>query len=675
MAGEDPVQVTETGGGSRARRVLVVACVVALHKLRQANRGLQNLGARPLPLRLLEHWQRPPGRLRRRSTAMGVSDRGWLVGLALVGGTGAASMGLLLAARGMLRARQPPLDRWTAPPLVRRTARYSPDPSRRRQARLVLAARTSSPRERLTWLAGQGWGQRRGQRTEPSLVLSLRASAARQQGDAATAKRQWQTLLHQFPSTPASAEARYWLGEPGDALHEELRHRFPAHPVSLASALSSAQTSGAGALAAALHLARWGPRWVGAETLLAQLCLDQGSMLPEATAAVLAAALEQVNNPAAAAACRGDRLRSAPAAAGRPWDALRQLLLQRNWHAAEAALAAHDHPGQIRSEAVRVRFWRGVVAERLGNADAARQHWHSTAALSPWSYYGWRSRVRLGDIQWPRPLTHLPSPPAPPLGPRERHDAVAWLWNLGFEQRAWECWRHWRRGSRPQAQDDLWVEGQLRIAVDDPWMGLMQLDQASWQGAAADGAPPQALERLRHPLLFPRVLTTAAQQQQLDPALLLAVARQESRFRPAQRSHTGALGLLQIMPATGAELLAIHGHDVLPDGDGRTPGRTADPAWLEAQLLDAGINAALGARYLVSLLRHWQNPILAIASYNAGPGAVARWGEAGLASDPELWIEAIPYPETRNYVKRVLGSWWAYSLLYAQPDSPQESGE
>ena len=666
-AGEGPARAAATGGG--LRHGLVVACGGVLRKVRQANRGLQGLGARPLPLRWLERWQqrqqRPSGRLRWWRAVMGVG---------LVGGVSAGSMGLLLVGRGVLRARQPPLDRWSAPPLVRRIARYSPDPSRRRQARLVLAAQTSSPRERLAWLAGQGWGKRRGQRTEPSLVLSLRASAAQQEGNAAAAKQQWHTLLQQFPFTPASAEARYWLGQPGDALHEELRRRFPAHPASLASALSSAEASGADDLAAALHLARWGPRWVGAETLLAQLCRRQGATLPDATAAVLAAALEQVNNPAAAAACRGDQPRPAPAA-GRPWDALRQLLLQGNWRAAAVALAAHDHPGQIRSEAARARFWRGVVAERLGDAAAARQHWRSTAALSPWSYYGWRSRVRLGDVQWPRPLTHLPSPPAPPLGPRERHDGVAWLWNLGFEQRAWEYWRHWRGGSRPETPDDLWVEGQLRIAVDDPWMGLMLLDQASWQGAAADGAPPRALERLRHPLLFSRVLTAAAQQQQLDPALLLAVARQESRFRPAQRSHTGALGLLQIMPATGAELLAIHGRHVLPGGTQPAPGQTADPAWLEAQLLDAGINAALGARYLASLQRQWRNPILAIASYNAGPGAVARWGEADVTSNPELWIEAVPYPETRNYVKRVLGSWWAYSLLYAWPPDPPQSGQ
>ena len=652
-AGAGPVQATEATSRKRARRALAIAGAMAWNRLRHqlviTTHALQG-----------ENVWRPWSALRS-------PQRRHLAGLGLVGSVSVVSLGLLLMGRGALRRHQLPLDRWSAPQLVRRIARYSPDPSQRRQARLVLAARTTSPQERLDWLAGQGWGKQRGQRTEPSLVLSLAASAEQQRGRFNAADGHWQTLLQQFPDTPASAEARYWLGQPGDALHQELLHLFPAHPVSLASAISSAQASGPESINAAVHLARWGPRRVGAETLLAQLCFSQGSTLAEPTATVLATALEQVDNPDAAAACRGNRPNPDTAVHNSWWDSLRQLLLQGNWQQAQAALATQDHPGQTLSEAARVRFWHGFVADRLGDRDRAHQLWRSTAALSPWSYYGWRSRVRLGNVQWPTPLAQLPTTPTAPLGPRERHDAVAWLWNLGFEQYAWEYWRHWRSGSQPKEPDALWVEGQLRIAVDDPWMGLMQLDHASWQGAAEDGAR-QALETLRHPLLFPHVLEPAARQQQLDPALLLAVARQESRFRPAQRSLTGALGLLQIMPATGAELLTIHGDDVLPTGAEAAAIHAADPAWLETQLLDARINAELGARYLAWLLQYWRHPILAIASYNAGPGAVAQWNHEDVAVDPELWIEAIPYPETRNYVKRVLGSWWAYSLLHAARD-------
>jgi soluble lytic murein transglycosylase len=100
------------------------------------------------------------------------------------------------------------------------------------------------------------------------------------------------------------------------------------------------------------------------------------------------------------------------------------------------------------------------------------------------------------------------------------------------------------------------------------------------------------------------------------------------------------VGLLQLMPDTAAEVAG-----------GPVTG---------AELEQPGRNAELGARYLRQLLDQWQgNPVLAVASYNAGPGAVTGWIDPRLSSQPELWVEAIPYPETRLYVKKVLGNLWS----------------
>jgi soluble lytic murein transglycosylase len=72
-------------------------------------------------------------------------------------------------------------------------------------------------------------------------------------------------------------------------------------------------------------------------------------------------------------------------------------------------------------------------------------------------------------------------------------------------------------------------------------------------------------------------------------------------------------------------------------------------------------HAALGSRYLRGLLDQWGgDPLAAVASYNAGPGAVAGWEPQRSLREPELWVEAIPYPETRLYVKKVLGNAWSY---------------
>ena len=81
-------------------------------------------------------------------------------------------------------------------------------------------------------------------------------------------------------------------------------------------------------------------------------------------------------------------------------------------------------------------------------------------------------------------------------------------------------------------------------------------------------------------------------------------------------------------------------------------------------------NTELGARYLRQLLTQWNgNPWLAVASYNAGPGAAGSWRSPELDTDPELWTERIPYPETRIYTKKVLGNLWAY-LMADQPLCP-----
>ena len=109
-------------------------------------------------------------------------------------------------------------------------------------------------------------------------------------------------------------------------------------------------------------------------------------------------------------------------------------------------------------------------------------------------------------------------------------------------------------------------------------------------------------------------------------------------------SAAGAVGLLQLMPATAAEL--------------------AEAPLSAEELQEPARNALLGARYLRQLLDRWQGePFLAVASYNAGPGAVASWlgaGRVDVRQEPELWTEAIPYPETRLYTKKVLGNYWNY---------------
>lgn len=216
------------------------------------------------------------------------------------------------------------------------------------------------------------------------------------------------------------------------------------------------------------------------------------------------------------------------------------------------------------------------------------------------------------------------------------------LWRLGQPLEAFEHWRAMRRG-RPASQSRaLQAEGRLREAIGDGWAGLGQQELAALRAPAADCQLQQLIEHSRYQVRQRQPLSAAARSEQMPLPLLLGVAKQESRFQSNVRSVVGAQGLLQLMPETAAE---VHG-----------------AALNEAQLSDPELNARLGARYLKQLLQRWRgNTLLAVASYNAGPNAVARWLTPQLTPLPELWVEAIPYPETRHYVKTVLGNSWSFS--------------
>jgi soluble lytic murein transglycosylase len=151
------------------------------------------------------------------------------------------------------------------------------------------------------------------------------------------------------------------------------------------------------------------------------------------------------------------------------------------------------------------------------------------------------------------------------------------------------------------------------------------------------------------PLPWPDdVRELAANGGGVEPALVYSVMREESGYRPSALSVAGARGLLQLMPETAARLARQAG---LPQPSPES-------------LFDPRVNLDLGSRYLAQLLaRFGGRASAAIASYNAGPHAVARWLEGSALADDE-WVEAIPYEQTRAYTKRVLRSLHAYRVLY-----------
>jgi soluble lytic murein transglycosylase len=150
---------------------------------------------------------------------------------------------------------------------------------------------------------------------------------------------------------------------------------------------------------------------------------------------------------------------------------------------------------------------------------------------------------------------------------------------------------------------------------------------------------------MRFPLAYHDRVLEQARDKDLDPAWMYAIVRQESAFIADARSPAGALGLMQIMPGTGRKI-------------GRGLER---PLKNREQLLDADISLEFGSTYLRTLLDQLNgHPVLAAAAYNAGPHRVERWQPAEQNVSADLWIENIPYRETREYVRRVI----AYTTIY-----------
>ncbi len=146
---------------------------------------------------------------------------------------------------------------------------------------------------------------------------------------------------------------------------------------------------------------------------------------------------------------------------------------------------------------------------------------------------------------------------------------------------------------------------------------------------------------LRFPMAYKDDIASYADKHSIDPSWAFAIARRESSFMRDAHSSAGARGLMQIMPATAKQL--------------------EKKAVSNRYLVNAKNNIKLGTKYLKRLLDRYEgNLVLATASYNAGPYRVKQWLEKGETLPADIWIETIPFKETREYVKSVL----AYKQIY-----------
>ena len=309
------------------------------------------------------------------------------------------------------------------------------------------------------------------------------------------------------------------------------------------------------------------------------------------------------------------------------------------WRIAAAAL--HSRWGRVgegiaalpdgERDRERWQYWRARALEATGRQDEARAGFESLARER--DYYGFLAADRLGEgYRFNHRRLEIPADLAERVAAMPAVRRALELLALG---RRVAARREWHALTRELDEDELEAASWLAWCRD--WHGRAILTIAR--------TPERDDLELRFPIVYRGIVESAADRRGLAPATVYAFIRQESAFMPDARSPAGALGLMQLMPRTGRELM-------------RRAGRQYRN---RSQLLAPELNVELGTRYIRSLLSKTGGRLpLAAASYNAGPHRVRGWLPAEGEVEAAVWIDNIPFTETRRYVRRIL----AYSAIY-----------
>ena len=291
-------------------------------------------------------------------------------------------------------------------------------------------------------------------------------------------------------------------------------------------------------------------------------------------------------------------------------------------------------------------YWLGRSNDAAGNAEAAKK-WYAQASQYPTTYYGQLATAKVN----PGKGLHLPPDPSVDDALRKRFDAnelvraVRMLAAAGEEERLFSLIMH------------------IASLHDDPGWHILtaRLARLSGRPDLAIRVTKVTLQNHGHfvaggyPMLVPPRLPPSIKADKPEAPLVLAIIRQESEYDPEAISHTGARGLMQLMPATAKNI-----------------ARKAGLRYSKIKLTsDPDYNLTLGQSYIAKLIKDYDGYLpMAIASYNAGPTRVKQWiAQYGDPREKDVdaidWIEQIPFSETRNYVQRVLENVQIYRLQLA----------
>lgn len=308
----------------------------------------------------------------------------------------------------------------------------------------------------------------------------------------------------------------------------------------------------------------------------------------------------------------------------------------------------------------RLKYFRAYAYAQLKQTRKAEAIWQETWTTYPFSFYGYLARQQLVDAMIaPKSLDAGPKMQlvdwfsAPDWG----NSAGATLANLNLFGMAADLERA-RQKNAPEDPNDteLW-----RLSLLEHLAGHYSSSHniARRKITGRPWAEPATGRTIRWRIAWPNpfgrdiLRAIVAERRQaspgvlVEPALPAAIMREESSFIEDIESYAGAMGLMQLMPATAGD----HDDDILGGSNHKN---------LKTSL----VNIRVGVDHLNTLAKRFDNqPVLMAAAYNAGAGAVNGWIRRKTTSNIALWVEDIPYDQTRNYTKRVIGSYAAYQWL------------
>lgn len=312
---------------------------------------------------------------------------------------------------------------------------------------------------------------------------------------------------------------------------------------------------------------------------------------------------------------------------------VRDALRNEDWQRAYESIQLFPAEEQ---QSERWLYWRARALEHLDITDpdyAGAEQIYTSLALTR-GFYGFLASDILGHeyALVDRPV----NPPSQTLEQMRNSPGMRRAKELLDLGRVISARREWFYATRGLEPTELLAAGKLA----EQWSWYRKSIQAMIGARYWDDL------ELRFPLAYQEAVNSASANTNIEPTLLYAIARQESAFAADARSPAGAMGLMQLMPSTA-----------------RRTARAIGVKYRYWDLIDPIQNIQLGSRYLHQLLDQFNgNHIFATAAYNAGPERVKEWvAEKSVQLPYDIWIETIPYRETRGYVQNVL----SFSVIYA----------